>query len=463
MASKSIGSLYAELSLKDKMSHGLNKAQKSLASFGSASVKYAAAGVGVFTAAMGLGTKRALDQVDALADLSASTGVAIADLMGLGQAYKEAGLSADQSAKDINKMQDTLAKASGGGSAQLDAFARLGLDVKELMALSPVEQFQRIGDAIMQVQNQAERVSLARAIYGKSGAGLTAVFGNIEETRKSLGKMPAVAAQFADEMSRANDLIGRIPNKFDQFFVGFSSGIVGEMIPALEKLDGLDFTDAGKALGKDIAPAIREIADSLAGIDYVGVAQNIAAVTNAAVAAGKAYMTFGDALIKYHPAFMAIEKMAFKSGQANAPITDTSGNPWEKIVADNTEKSPEEKRNLFAEKEAARDKRIAQLEELASKAKYGIPDMLKAPGLDLTTKFSPEMLLHDPARPEKVQDFAPNRSFSQENVGDEYIKRGLALGNTTAGADRLQEKQTKFLEEIRDTLKKPPINKPLTF
>ena len=487
--SRSIGSLYAELSIKDQMTHGLGKAEKSLKAFGSASAKYAAAGAAVMAAAMVVGTKRTLDQIDALSDLSASTGLAVSDLMGLGQAYKEGGMSAEQVAKDIGKMQKALDGANQGMTAQQEIFQRLNLDVKELMQLSPAEQFEKIGKAIMGVQNMTERVSLSRGVFGKGGAGLLAVFENVEEARRSLGKMPAVAQEFADEMGRANDLIGRMPNKFDQFFTGFTAGIVGELVPALEKIDGLDFTDAGEALGKDIAPKVREIADAMASIDYVGIAQNIAGITAVTVDAAAAIANLTGKLVDLFamtPQGMVAEmlfgnlysgdlmpqQMMEADAKMAARVAEVNGKEkpktFEQLATESWQKESGEgmgKEGGFAAYMARIEERQAEINAmLENGVKQGVPEMLRPNVLDLTTPFTPDMLLTGGTAKTDESAFKQTRSFDAENQTDEYIKRGLSFGATTNASERMVEKQTKFLEEIRDAVKKPrQMRTPATF
>lgn len=262
--SRSIGSIYAELSLRDKMGMGLKKAERNLVKWGKSSLKYGAvAGAGLtagVSAGMIAGTKRALDLGGRLSDVSTQTGIAVADVMKLERAFSEGGLSVDAMGKNVARMQKTIFDTATGRSTE-DPFAALNLSAKELMAMRPADQFQAIGDAIKAIEDPTLRNAAAMQIFGKSGTKLMTVFGQIDGTARSLGRMPQVAEKFADSFDRASDIIGELPAKSDQFFVGFTSGIIGNILPALEEINGKDFTTLGESLGFAVSTALEAITD----------------------------------------------------------------------------------------------------------------------------------------------------------------------------------------------------------
>lgn len=263
--SRSIGGIYASLSLRDgSFSKGLKSARASLNKFGSMALKSGAVAAGAMAAGLVVGTKGALSMVDAVGDLSAATGVGIADMMKLQRSYADGGRDAGKAAKDIGKMQQSIFNAATGG---IDPFADLKLSAAELMKLSPMEQFEAIGDAISRIENPTVRTAKAMEIFGRSGAGLATVFGTLEDSERVLGKMPALAEKFGGAIDQANDALGRLPVKSDQFFVGFTAGIIGELLPALGKIDEHDFTTVGQNLGTTLAAGVRGLTDgSLWGI-----------------------------------------------------------------------------------------------------------------------------------------------------------------------------------------------------
>ena len=214
----------------------------------------AAAGVTAVSGAMVIGSKRIIKMGADLDHMSTQTGVAISALMKIGQAYKDNGRQASAAGKDIGRMQKAIADAARNPGSSNDPFAQIGISAKELMELSPEQQFFRIAEAINGIQNQTEKAAAAMGIFGRSGAGLLTVFAgsNMRDINASLGRMPEIMEQFGGAMERVDTLMGRLPNKSDQFFTGFTAGVIGQLLPGLEKANEFDFTDLGENLGKEI-------------------------------------------------------------------------------------------------------------------------------------------------------------------------------------------------------------------
>jgi len=146
MASRSIGQIFAELALRDSnFNKGLTKAATAVTRFGSKAAVGAAAAGAAMTTAMAAGVKHTMSMTDDLVDLSDQTGIAVADLMTLQQAYRDGGREADATGSDIAKMQKAIVTAAEGGA---DPFKALGLSAKKLLDESPLSEFEQIGAAI---------------------------------------------------------------------------------------------------------------------------------------------------------------------------------------------------------------------------------------------------------------------------------------------------------------------------
>ena len=391
MASRSIGSIYAELTLKDQMSKGLAKAQSSLSKFAATSAKWAGAGlaasVTATSAALIAGAKHTLGMTDELADMSSQTGIAISDMMLLQQAYKDGGRDAEMVGKDIGKMQKALVEASQGGN---DPFAVLGLSVADLMSMNPAAQFEKIGAAIMRIENPAERTAKAMEIFGKGGMGLTTVFGTVDDAAKALGRMPELAERFGAAMGEANDLIGHLPMKSDQFFMGFTAGIIGELLPNLEKIDNFDFTTIGESLGKSLATGFQMITDGT---------------------------LFELMELKFYKVFTGIE----------AALEDIFGDVSQKTIdnMDDMESAIERLNQKIADKFQANS-------DAAAGKSY-------KPPIENPISTAPAL----PA----VMPFSSAASGSPYGFTDEYMKRGLSLSQAPSA---MENKATTMVEVLRN-------------
>lgn len=423
MASKSIGSIYAELTLKDKMSSGLKKAQASLGKFAATSAKWAgaglAAGVTATSVALIAGAKHTLAMTDELVDMSAQTGVAVADMMKLQRAYADGGRTAENVGKDFSKMQKALVTATTGGA---DPFASLGLSAQKLIAEDPAAAFNEIGTAIMAIENPAMRTAKAMEIFGKGGMGLTTVFGGLDGAAKALGKMPALAQKFGAAMGQANDLIGHLPLKSDQFFMGFTAGIIGELLPQLQKIDDYDFTDLGQRVGDALATAFQSITDgtlwtlfqlqaekaftAISGSSaFSGWAASINTIFDGITSSFGDNFNFGETWDKY----------AIAGIEANAEIT-----------ADLQKKIDELNASIAAKYKSRSDAAAA----LASPSPGAVPIVPTAEPVKPSTYASP--------------------GNASENMVNEYQRRGLSLDSSPSSS--MAARQTELMAGVKTIL-----------
>jgi hypothetical protein len=263
---KSIGGIFATLSLNDaKFKKGLKSANASLGAFGTNALKVGGVASAAIVAGMTAGVKSTISLGAELDHLSSQTGVAVSDLMLLQQAYKDNGKDASSAAKDINKMQKELVKAAKDPGGANNPFAEIGLSAEELMKMNPSEQFFAISEAIKQIQDPAKQAAASMAIFGKSGGQLLTVFkgSSLADLNETLGDMPRIMQKFSKELERADTLMGRLPGKSQQFFTGFTAGIIDQILPGLEKVDNYDFTNLGQRLGDTLGQTITATMDLL--------------------------------------------------------------------------------------------------------------------------------------------------------------------------------------------------------
>lgn len=196
----------------------------------------------------------AIQMGDNLGDLNAQTGVAIDKLMELQMAFDLNGMKAEQVQPVLSKMQRMIADAGSGSAEAATKFAMMGVSIADIQGLNADEQLMKIGEAITQIQNPAQRSAMAMEIFGKSGAKLLSVFaaGGMDEVRKVLGNQSALLLQNAGVFGRASDILGLTGMKIRGFFVGIASEIVPQLIDVLDKSAALDFSKIGVQTGKEL-------------------------------------------------------------------------------------------------------------------------------------------------------------------------------------------------------------------
>ena len=463
--SRNIGNLYAELTLKDqKFQAGVKRSESRLKKFGAAAAKWgvgaAAAGIaalGVTTIATGValskGTLSTLDQVDALGDLSNQTGLAIGDLMKLQRAYKDGGREAEMLGKDVGKMQKSLVTANSGGD---DPFSSMGLAAADLLKLNPAQQFEKIGNAIMSIQNPAERTAKAMAIFGKGGMGLMTIFPGIAEAAMHLGRMPELAQKFSGAMGEANDIIGRLPSKSDQFFVGFTSGIIGTLLPNLQKVDGFDFTTIGQNLGTSIAAGIQMITSGDLWIQFLSRGEI------AALELGKMFEKVIKTNLLSVPAML--ETVMQQAGDSIANFTggEKKGKSFSQNLQSMSGKSifqdEIDSTSKMLDQMADRYKKIVQDGNDIAAAKY--PTSIQPKGssdisgeiTDAIDKSKSSLYSPDVKAPQAAEIASDPLKFV-----DSYQKRGL--GSMTNNApSKAEEKQVELLQSLTDLFRKASLN-----
>lgn len=235
---------------------GINRAQGSMAGLGSM-IQRVVGGAAVFSGltAAAKGFFAAIQAGDDLVDLNAQTGVAIDKLMELQLAFDLNGMKAEQVQPVLSKMQRMIADAGSGSAEAAAKFAMMGISIGEIQGLNADEQLMKIGEAISEIQNPAQRSAMAMEIFGKSGAKLLSVFaaGGMEEVKKMLGNQSALLLQNAGIFGRASDILGLTGNKIRGFFVGISSEIVPDLMAVLDKAAQLDFSKVGQAAGSNMS------------------------------------------------------------------------------------------------------------------------------------------------------------------------------------------------------------------
>ena len=193
---------------------GLNEAKNKLAEFASLASGVAAAGI----AAM---TYKSLQMSDAMSDLSDSTGIAISKILQISDALEMSGGHADDAGKVLVKFSDNIDKAAEGSKPLQDAFARVGVTLKDLSKLSTQEIFQKSVDGISKLGDKATQTGASLALLGKGFRGV-----DVEGFNKLVKQSTEEFDRFGDAVAKAADLHDKLAKKANETSLIFTEKIL---------------------------------------------------------------------------------------------------------------------------------------------------------------------------------------------------------------------------------------------
>jgi hypothetical protein len=185
--------------------------------------------------------KRSIDAGDRIQKLSLTLGASTRALSELGHAAQISGTDLETVARSMSQMQRTAVEAADGTKSYADAYAKLGINVKDFLGLAPDAQLEVMADRLAEIKNPAEQAAIAMELFGRGGkAMLPLLKGGAENMRamreeaKKLGL--SLSQEQADSMAAANDATTRLAGAFR----GLANTLAVDMAPHLtDMLDGL--------------------------------------------------------------------------------------------------------------------------------------------------------------------------------------------------------------------------------
>lgn len=169
------GKVEIEILAKDKASPQMQKIGKSADNMGAKfnKVKLAVVGMGIAMAValtkMVTGYAKAGDEI---AKMAKRTGFGTVALSELRHVAKLCGADLSDIEKATKRMSRTIIDAGRGLETYIRSFQALGLNVEELRAMKPEEQFWAICNALADLDDQTLKVAVAQEIFGRAGTNL---------------------------------------------------------------------------------------------------------------------------------------------------------------------------------------------------------------------------------------------------------------------------------------------------
>lgn len=197
-----------------------------------------AAGAGIAAAALIASTKAAIDNADAIRDMSIRLGTATETLSAYGYAAGQTGTDLDTLGRGLKVLAKNAADSLNPTSEQAKVFEALGVsaqdaegNLKGLASLVP-----EIADKFAQLEDGTTKAALAQALFGKAGLDLTEFLnsgsqGLAEMTRRAEELGIVVDAQTAAAADEFNDILGEMK----AIMAGVGLEIARGLLPSLNE------------------------------------------------------------------------------------------------------------------------------------------------------------------------------------------------------------------------------------
>lgn len=219
---------------------------------------------------LGLAVTNFANTGDEINDMSKKIGMSTEEVSKWGYALGQSGgdLSTLQTAvrglaaNMDQELQGALTATNDGLDQQSSAFQRMGLDVQQLRALKPEDQFMRVAMAVAGVSDPMERAALAQQIFGRAGMELLPVLSEGEAgIREMFSQAERAGAVFTAAEAAMGDQFNDAVGKLTESLQGASKELALALIPDLIKFIGY-VTETVIGV-KDWAKANPELASTL--------------------------------------------------------------------------------------------------------------------------------------------------------------------------------------------------------
>ena len=203
---------------------------------------------GSIVASLGLMIGKFTQTGDWIDKMSKRTGFSATALSELAHAADISGADLNTLEKGVKKMSKSLVDADLGLETYTRSFDRLGLSVEDLMKMSPEEQFEKIGEAMAEMESPTLRAATAQEIFGRAGTQLLPLFAEgkkgmkkLREEAHTLGivfdeEAAAKAAKLKDEQTRLTSSLKGVGNSISLTLIPILTNFITKITGTVTKI-----------------------------------------------------------------------------------------------------------------------------------------------------------------------------------------------------------------------------------
>lgn len=286
MASRSLGTLTVDLIAKfGGFKEGFSQAERIAAQKSKAiqsQINGLASGIGkafgiasaVAGSALVVIAKSAIDAADRLTELSEQTGISVEELSRLGYVAKLSGTDLESLNGSLTKFSKNINEAAAGSKSQAEAFAAIGVSVKDAEGnIKSVDQLLiEVADRFAGYEDGASKAALAQEFFGKSGADLIPLLNQgadgiqrLKDESDALGatistNTAQAAAQFNDNLDKLTTVAQGVANQFAAALLPALSEFTSDAVAGAKEANNFESELQGLAVVLELLAGAANIA-----------------------------------------------------------------------------------------------------------------------------------------------------------------------------------------------------------
>lgn len=180
--------------------------------------------------------KQAIDELAALNDGATQAGVSVESLSSLLNTLAPTGVGLEKIVEIAGKITKSMGQAETETSAQARAFAALGIAIKDAQGnlRNADDILVDLSKALAQYKDDANKVAIAQALLGKTGAEYLPILGDLATRGRAAATVTKEQAQAADDLA---DSIGDLNRQFTVFKQGLASAVIPTLLKLIEQFN----------------------------------------------------------------------------------------------------------------------------------------------------------------------------------------------------------------------------------
>lgn len=146
--------------------------------------------------------EKVISSAAGLQDMAERTGATVEGLSAIASAAKLSGTDLETLGGGLQKLAKSMVDAQSGGKTTASAFEAIGISVKDLKGQSPDQVFALVAQRLAEYEDGADKVAVAQALLGKSGANLLPTLKDLAEQGGLQARVTAQQAEMADNYQK---------------------------------------------------------------------------------------------------------------------------------------------------------------------------------------------------------------------------------------------------------------------